>query len=54
MKFLLVIWLGSPTNFVVHEQLETQKQCTEKKELLSRALAAAKSELIAECREDQA
>lgn len=51
MKFLLVVWLINPSNFAVHEQFETEKQCIEKRELLNRALAQVRSELIAECRQ---
>lgn len=50
MNWVLVIWLAVPTNYTVYDKFETLKACHEKREMVTRALTQANSEMKVACR----
>lgn len=50
MNWALVIWLAVPTNYTVYDKFETLKACQEKRDMVSKALTQAKSEMRVTCR----
>lgn len=50
LKYILVVWFVTPSNFAIHTEFDNEKACEEKKQQLQRALAQAKSNMQTECR----
>jgi len=49
MKFILVIWLVTPSNFAEYDSFSTSEKCLEKLHMVKRALKQAESTMQAEC-----
>ena len=50
MKFILVIWLVTPSNFAEYDRFTTLNLCIEKMQMVQKALKQANSEMVVECR----
>ena len=51
MKWVLIIWLVTPDNYTIYQKFNTENECIEKKELVSRALRQADSKMQLICRQ---
>lgn len=51
MKWVLIIWLASPDNYTIYERFNTEKECIEKRETVTKALRQAESKMQLLCRE---
>lgn len=51
MKWFLIIWLGSPSNFAVYGEFNTFKDCVEKQTMVNKALTQANSKMQTECKQ---
>jgi len=49
MKFILVIWLVTPSNFAEYDSFKTLDSCVDKLRMVQRALKQAESLMVAEC-----
>ena len=50
MEWVLVFWINSQTNFMVHSKYESQMDCEENISLYERAFQQANSKMVAECK----
>jgi hypothetical protein len=50
MNWVLIIWLGTPSNFTIFEKFPNEKACIEKQVTLNKALNQAGSKMQTECR----
>jgi hypothetical protein len=50
MTWALVFWLSVPTNFVIHTNFSTEKECIAEQAKWTKRFNEVKSQLIAECR----
>ena len=50
MTWVLVFWLNFPENFVVHEELRSERECNDKAQVWNRRFTIVKSDLRAACR----
>lgn len=50
MKFILVIWFITPTNFAEYDSFNSLNECISKLQTVEKALTQAQSTMKAECR----
>lgn len=50
MNWVLVIWLGTPSNYTVYQEFKTIEQCIEKQTMVQKALQQADSKMNVTCR----
>ena len=53
MNWVLIIWLGTPSNYTVYEEFKTMKECAAKQETIYKALKQAESKMQLTCRESR-
>ena len=51
MKWVLIIWLGTPSNYTVYDTFKTMEECAAKQETIFKALKQADSKMQLTCRE---
>jgi predicted aconitase len=51
MKWVLIIWLGTPSNYTVYDTFKTMEECATKQETIFKALKQADSKMNLTCRE---
>jgi hypothetical protein len=51
MKWVLIIWLGTPSNYTVYQEFKTVEECSAKQETIYKALKQANSKMNLTCRE---
>lgn len=50
MNWVLIIWLGTPSNYTVYQEFKTIEQCIEKQTTVQKALQQAESKMNVTCR----
>lgn len=50
MEWVLIIWLGTPSNYTVYQEFKTVEQCVEKQTSVQKALQQAESKMNVTCR----
>jgi|GEM_PF-4740577 len=50
MNWVLIIWLAVPSNYTVYDKFETLKACQEKRDMVTKALTQANSDMRVTCR----
>ena len=50
MDWVLIIWLGTTSNFAVYQEFKTMEQCLDKQFLVQKALKQADSKMNVTCR----
>ena len=53
MNWVLIIWLGTPSNYTVYEEFKTMQECAAKQETIYKALKQAESKMQLTCRESR-
>ena len=51
MNWVLIIWLGTPSNYTVYDTFKTMEECAAKQETVYKALKQAESKMNVTCRE---
>lgn len=51
MKWVLIIWIGSSSNYTVYDTFKTMEECAIKQETIFKALKQADSKMQLTCRE---
>jgi hypothetical protein len=50
MNWILIVWLGTPSNFTIFDKFPDEKACIEKQVTLKKAFTQASSKMQTECR----
>jgi len=50
LNWILIIWLGTPSNYTVYQEFKTIEQCIEKQTMVQKALKQAESKMDVACR----
>jgi hypothetical protein len=50
MNWVLIIWLGTSSNYTVYQEFKTVEQCIEKQTMVQKALQQADSKMNVTCR----
>ena len=49
IKFVLIVWVGSVSNFADYSEFNTMAECEEKRQQVAKALLMAESSFRVEC-----
>jgi hypothetical protein len=49
IKFVLIVWVGSVTNYADYSEFNTLRECEEKRQQVAKALTLAESNFRVEC-----
>lgn len=49
LKFVLVIWLATPSNYAIVDEFKTKEECFSKLSMYKKALTQAESKMVAAC-----